>query len=190
MRDPTPAELVVELLTTLEEALYDTASWTDGTGVRMMPGTYSLHSYPELEARMREMRDGDMRPQWWHVSSRYLWGKMTWLRVPYRRTVKGNMPLLPGRTEELIQGPITRLELPGGVEHTMWVKCYVWGAEVNPLAVSEGVDYLVTHMYEGDTTKLSLPDPFLWRMLGIDRGESNGRSPGKGNVSRAPLVAP
>ena len=177
-RDPTPHELVVELLRTLDEALNDTVSWTDGGGVRMMPSTYSMHSYPELESRLREMRDGPLRREWWHVSHRYLWGVETWIKVPYKRTEKGPMPLLPPRVEERIQGETHRVELDGSqVEHVMWVKVYRWSAQVNGMLVDAGVQHLTRSMYEGDTTQLSLPKPFLLRMLGIDRGP-HGHAPG------------
>jgi len=177
---------VRELLRTLDEAIHDKVTWGEAGGVRVMPGTYSLHSYPELEARMRDMRDGLMRPQWWHVSSRYLWGNTQWVRVPYRRTLRGPTPQLPPRAEERIQGETERILLPGGVvEHVMWVKCYAWSDAVIPEFVNQGVDVLVETMHGGDTSKLLLPKPFLYRMLGLPGGEASGRQAGASHVPHA-----
>lgn len=177
MRDPTPQQLVIELLRTLDEAIDDTGSWTSNGGVRMMPPAYRLHSYPELEIRLREMREGPWRREWWHVSQRYLWGYTTWLKVPYARTVKGPRPQLPPRAEERIQGETHRIVVGDQVRHVMWVKCYRWSDEANPLMVKAGVLRLVDIMYDGDTQRLSLPKPFLHRMLGIDRGSTDGHAP-------------
>jgi hypothetical protein len=155
----------------------------------MMPATYSLHSYPELEWRMREMANSNMRPEWWHVSARFWWGTECWYKVPYRRTLKGPTPVLPPRSEELIQGEVTRIEVGTQVHHVMWVKCYTWGREVDDQRVSRGVAQLVATMYGGDTTRLSLPNPFLWRMLGIEKGGRNGKPSGSGHVPHTPLAA-
>jgi hypothetical protein len=167
-RDPTPSEKVRELLRTYNEALHDTAPWTSGGGVRMMPGTYSLYSYPELEHRMRQMATS-MKQEWWHTSARYWWGNERWLKVPYRRTTKGPVPILPSRCEERIQGEVIRIEFGAQVQHAMQVKCYVWSDAVDEKLVVRGIERLVTTMYDGDTTRLSLPEPFLWRMLGIEK---------------------
>ena len=163
MRDPTPSDLVVELLRTIDEALVDFVPWTDGGGVRLMPSTYRDGSYSELEARLREMRDGGQRSEWWHVSMRYRWGTVHRMVTRTRKTAKGRIPVLPPRSELLIAGET----IGGGLQV---VQCYIWSGAVDDRLVRAGVDALVTLMYDGDTTKLRLPKPFLERMLGRERG--------------------
>lgn len=171
-RDPVPSDLVVELLRTLDEALVDFAPGAEGGGVRLMPSTYTQGSYPELERRLREMRDSQRwRREWWHTSSRYLWGSYRWLKVPYRKTAKGPQPWIPDYAEERIQGDVVQVRRNGHIENYMWVKCYVWSDQASLSLAREGVSRLVATMYQGDTTRLRLPKPFLDRWLG-GRNES------------------
>lgn len=163
MRDPTPTDLVVELLRTLDDALIDFVPWTDGGGPRMMPSTYSQASYPELEARLIEMRDSPLYSQWRHVSMRYRWGAIRRDVVRTRKTAKGRVPIMPPRSELRISGEV----IDGGLQV---VQYYTWSAEVNLALVSDGVAHLVTVMHDGDTGKLKLPLPFLHRMLGLEGG--------------------
>ena len=181
MNDPTPGDLVVELLKTLDEALSDYVPWTDGGGVRLMPSVYREGSYGELEARLGDMRDGDMHREWWHVSARYLWGTIRRTQVNTRRTVKGRVPILPARCELHISGEVT---WPGPLQT---VQYYTWGSDVDQKLAARGIDHLVATMYGGDTTQLRLPAVFLWRMLGIERGEARVQ-PQQGHVQNPSLA--
>ena len=163
MRDPKPVDLVVELLRTLDEALVDFVAWSEGGGVQLMPSTYREGSYAELEARLREMRDGDQRAEWWHVSMRYRWGMVQRIVTRTRKTAKGRIPILPPRCELLVTGET----ISGGLQV---VKCYTWSGAVDDQLVRTGVRRLVALMYDGDTQKLRLPKVFLERMLGLERG--------------------
>ena len=185
MRDPTPRDLVVELLRTLEEAQSDFVPWTDGGGVRLMPSTYTQGSYAELLDRLAEMRDNGHRSEWWHISSRYLWGTIKRDYLSTRKTTKGRIAVMPPRCETpLIVGEVV---WPGGLQQ---VQYYTWAERVDLKIVDRGIDHLVATMYGGDTTKLRLPDPFLWRLLGIERGERRDSAGRQGDVPRPSLAAP
>ena len=181
MKNPAPADLVIELLKTLDEALTDFVPWTDGGGVKLMPSAYREGSYIELETRLREMRDGEYHREWWHISERYLWGKIKRSPVRTRKTVKGRIPILPPRSELEIAGE----SIGGGLQV---VQYYTWRSTVDPKVVERGIARLVLTMYDGDTTQLRLPNIFLWRLLGIERGD-HGQSHSR-HISDPSLVAP
>lgn len=173
MRTLTPRDLVVELVRTLDEASVDWDWRSGGGGVIRMPTLWRDGSYQELERCLSEMRERS-RVQWWHLSMRYRWGWETLRPVRTRKTKHGREPELPPRSELLITGA----SVPGST--LVLVKLYVWSEEVKPTHVEEGVDWLVKEMYGGDTSRLTLPQPLLYRALGLERGgstwtTSNGR---------------
>lgn len=148
---------VIELLRTLRDVQEEWNPGSAGDGVRLMPSDYSQHSYPELERRLRQLQE-ENRQQWWHVSMRYRWGDPEKrLIVTSRKTRQGRIPLLPPRTELLIQGETLEKGL-------MWVKCYEWSEQVDPIIVTAGVDRLTEMMYGGQWWKLTLPKPILERL--------------------------
>lgn len=123
-----------------------------------MPVLYHHGSYQELERCLREMRER-YRTAWWHTSMRYRWGDPhKRLVVPSRKTRQGRVPLLPERTELRIQGET----LDKGL---MVVWCYEWAEEVNPQMVDRGLDILTSLMYGGEWWRLTLPKPFLDRLV-------------------------
>ena len=125
-----------------------------------MPVLYKHGSYKELERCLSQMRER-YRRQWWHTSMRYRWGDPDKrLVVTSRKTRQGRVPVLPERAELRIQGET----LDKGL---MVVHCYVWGEEVDQHQANVGVALLTEMMYGGDTTRLTLPMPFLDRLLGV-----------------------
>lgn len=164
----TPADLVTELLRTLEEAQTSWDPRSGGGGPILMPTLYHDGSYRELQDRLSEMRDdrGWRRP-WWHVSYRYRWGRVIRTTVKARKTARGPEPILPARSELLVVGSATG----DGVE----VRLYVWPEYVDDGAATAGVARLVATMYDGDTTRLRLPEPFLWRRLGLPAPDERER---------------
>ena len=160
MLTPRPQDLVIELIRTLDEAREDgSLANGDGGGAIQMPVLYKHGSYSELERRLAEMREGVWRREWWHASQRYRYGDPhRRLVVRSRKTRQGRVPELPPRAELRIQGET----IGGGL---MVVYCYVWSERVEPQVASAGIDRLVALMYGGDTTRLTLPHPFLDRLL-------------------------
>ncbi len=173
--------LVVELLRTLGDALSDgSLSKGDGGGVIQMPVLYKHGSYQELERCLREMRDNGQRREWWHVSSRYCWGSIRRHPVPSRLTRQGRVPVLPLRSELLIQGEsLGKLTADGPV--LVVAQYYTWDEGVEPKIVDSGLGTLTEMMYGGDTTRLRLPLPFLRRL------EGHGVEPHTSYLPNAPL---
>lgn len=162
MRNPSSADLIVELIRTLDEARTDQHPSGDGGGVIQMPVLYTHGSYAELERRLAEMRDSEFRQQWWHLSMRYRWGCVRRLHVRSRKTRKGRVPEIPARTElRIIEGM--------SIDGLVWVHCYLWSDRVEPRFVNAGVRRLLATMYDGDTSKLTLPREFLERLLSTER---------------------
>ena len=159
MRELRPKDLVVELLRTLREAREDWHFGSNGGGVQLMPTTYSQGSYRELERCLWLMRE-ERRKLWWHTTMRYLYGTENFVLVNSRKTVKGRIPVMPNRSELLIAG-----EWIGG--NVMQAKVYTWSTAVEPRLCEQGVAWLLTEMYHGDTTQLALPLPFLYRAMGM-----------------------
>ena len=130
----------------------------DGGGVVQMPVLYKHGSYQELEHRLTEMRDTHPVERW-HVLERYVRGAShRRMVVPSRKTRQGRVPELPPRSELRIQGEVLEKGL-------MVVYCYVWSEQVEPHLVDRGMDILADKMYRGDTTRLTLPKPFLDRLV-------------------------
>lgn len=124
-----------------------------------MPTTYSQGSYKELERALWVMRE-QTKNLWWHTTMRYLYGETSVVLVNSRKTIKGREPVMPNRSELLIAG-----EWIGG--NVMQAKVYTWSTAVEPRLCEQGVDWLLTEMYHGDTTQLALPLPFLYRAMGM-----------------------
>lgn len=124
-----------------------------------MPTTYTDGSYKELERALWLMREVERR-LWWHTTMRYLYGTQSMVLVNSRKTVKGREPVMPNRSELLIAG-----EWIGG--NVMQAKVYTWSTAVEPRFCEAGIDWLLGEMYHGDTTRLSLPLPFLYRAMGM-----------------------
>lgn len=160
MRALTPRDVITELLTTLELAEHDWNPGSLGDGVRGMPSLYRQGSYAELERCLDEMRDDlAWRQPWWHVTHRYVFGLDVRIRVPYRRTLKGPMPNMPGRTELLFVEEILDSK-------TMVVRGYRWHERVEQQHVDAGLDRLLSTMYDGNTSRIHLPRELLYRALG------------------------
>jgi len=150
---------VVELLRTLVEAENAWHSGSSGGGVRLLPSIYNEGSYAELERCLDTMRDGAQRREWWHVSSRYLWGKEHDQLLRYRRTTKGPIPELPPRSELLISIEVQPKSL-------MLTRLYTWSDRVEHQLVEQGLDHLLAMMYNGDTQRITLPRELLYLALG------------------------
>lgn len=171
MREPTPSDLVIELLRTLDEAQSDWDPRAGGGGVIRMPSLYNEGSYQELETCLQHMRDDALwRRPWWHASMRYRWGNEQRIVVRSRKTSKGRVPILPARSELRITGE----SLGSGL---MVVQVYTWSDAVDNGQVHVGVTRLLATMHNGDTTRLRLPVPLLYRMLGTEpRDAAEGRT--------------
>ena len=126
-----------------------------------MPSTYTDGSYAELERVLWLMRDS-VKMLWWHTTQRYIYGAESLILVNSRKTIKGREPVMPPRSELLIAG-----EWIGG--NLMQAKVYAWSPAVVPTIADQGVDWLLGALYEGDTTRIQLPLPFLYRAMGVDR---------------------
>jgi hypothetical protein len=154
-----PRDRVIELLRTLDDARSGTSGGGPGGGVIQMPVVYNVGSYQELEERLCEMRNNGHRPQWWHLSARYLWGANHTKPLPTVKTRQGRKPVLPPRSELLIQGA-TLGTSPGGPV-LMVVKYRQWLEGADSQYVESGIDHLLETMYEGDTSKIRLPKEFM-----------------------------
>lgn len=149
---------VIQLLKTLRLAETDWDPRSNGNGVIRMPSLYREGSYAELEARMRDLRDAH-KFLWTNVNRRYSYD--TWVPrerhvVRSRRTVKGRVPDLPPRSELVIQGEV--IPNTGGL---MEVYVYAWSIHTDQKAADRGVKCLTESMYEGDTSRITVPLP-LW----------------------------
>lgn len=187
MSEPTPRDLVVELLRTLDLAQTDWNPGSNGVGVIQMPSLYQQGSYQELECRLAEMRDSEWRPYWWHLSMRYRWGSIVRIPVPSRKTHKGRVPILPPRSELLIQGETLAAEQG---EVRMLVQLYSWSEEVELEKVEVGLTRLLATMYGGNTSKVQLPLVLLYQLLGIDSSDRKGShvQPLKGHLQGGSLT--
>ena len=154
-----PRDRVVELLRTLREAREDWDTRSGGGGVQLMPSTYNEGSYRELERSLWLMRE-QSKNLWWHTTMRYLYGTTSTILVSSRKTTKGRQPVMPNRTELLIAG-----EWLGG--NLMQAKVYTWSNAVQPRLCDDGVGWLLKEMYRGDTSRIHLPEVFLYRALGM-----------------------
>ena len=180
MRVLTSRDLVVELLRTLSEAENAWHTGSGGEGVIRTPTIYREGSYAELERCLIQMRDGHLRREWWHLSSRYLWGMEHNEVVRYKRTTKGPLAELPPRSELLISIEVLPKTL-------MLVRLYTWSPEVDPRMVDQGLDELLGLMYGGDTEKIQLPQELLYLALGKE--PPNDHRPRASKVPSAPLPA-
>ena len=158
MRELRPRDRVVELLKTLREAEND---WGGGGGEGWggMPSTYNQGSYRELERSLWVMKE-QARNLWWHITMRYLNGYESLVMVNSRKTIKGRIPIAPPSSEILIEGTWTS-------GNAMQAKVYTWSTAVQPRLCDAGVDWLLTEMYHGDTSRIQLPEVFLYRAMGM-----------------------
>lgn len=149
-----PAQKVRILLATLDEVLDGYGEDSTGAGVRRMPGIYARHSYPELERRLSELRDNERR-LWWHASQRYRYGRVQWAKIRLERRNGNVLYKPPPRTEVVAVG-----EASG-----TWVsaRVYTWTEAVDPVLAEAALDRLTETMYDGDTTRIWIPDVFMGR---------------------------
>lgn len=175
-------DLVVELIKTLADAEQGFNPGDGNGGVRLMPSLYWEGSYAELERCLDEMRDSaQWRQAWWHLTQRYLTGKVCTLDVSYRRTAKGPYPQIPGRTELLFVEAVLDSRL-------MRVRVYRWDERVAEDWVDQGLDRLLATMYGGDRQRIQLPIEFLYRALGKELPHEQVKQPRSSNVSSPSLA--
>ena len=154
------AERVILLLRTFYEAREWWDSRSSGDGVKLMPSVWHEGSYPELEARLAELRDSRERPLWFHATRRYRDGESVTLEVTVIRTVRGPSFVLP-QCCELVAGG-AQLQ-----ERTARVKCYRWRSDVDQARADEGIATLIDRMYQGRRDRIVVPDVFYRRALGL-----------------------
>jgi hypothetical protein len=141
---------VVWLLRTWYDVREGYGTESTGRGVRMMPGDWSLYSYPELERCLSELRDNGHRREWWHLTRRYRDAERVTLEVPVLRTRGGAVPLLP-RNCELVGGAA----LSGSKRARVIVRR--WPGNVRVELADAGVRLLVETMYGGQRERIVLP---------------------------------
>jgi len=156
----TASERVVLLLRTF----YEAREWWDlrsgGNGVRLMPSVWHEGSYPELEFRLAELRDGRGRPLWFHSTRRYRDGEWVTLDVPVVRTRKGPSFTLPACCESVVGAASLS-------DRVSRVKCYRWRSDVNQATADHAIGVLVELMYGGRRERIQVPDVFYRRALGL-----------------------
>lgn len=148
-----PTRRVEVLLATSAVAREAWHRGSGGGGVTLMPSLWHEGSYAELERVLGEVRDGDRRQLWWHLTHRYLFGSEVVMFVRTDRR-KGNVRYhLP---------PCTQL-LAGGArvgENMSKVRVYRWDHRVRPELVEEGLELVAGLMYDGDTGRIVVPREF------------------------------
>lgn len=149
----TPQAKVKILLRTLHEARDGLDHDGPGEGgALLMPSIYSFYSYPELEIQLARMRE-EVRQLWWHTCYRYRFGAVRWGKVNIRRRHGNPTYRLPPRSELIAVG----------LHHGSWAQArlYQWSELVNEDTAEAGVDWLIGAMYDGDSSRIWVPDVFL-----------------------------
>jgi hypothetical protein len=153
-------ERVILLLRTFYEAREYWDGRAAGEGVKLMPSVWHEGSYPELEDRLIELRDGRGRALWFHATRRYRDGEWVTLRVPVARTLRGPVLQLPPHCELAVGAADIS-------EREVTVKCYRWRSDVKQATADLGIDTLVKRMYKGRRDRIIVPDAFFRRALGL-----------------------
>jgi hypothetical protein len=156
----TASDRVVLLLRTFYEAREYWDPRSAGDGPRLMPSVWHEGSYPELEFRLAELRDGPRRKLWFHVTRRYRDGEWVTIDVPVIRTLRGPSFVLPPCCESVVGGASLS-------DRVSRVKCYRWRSDVDQATADRGIEVLVESMYEGERERIQVPDVFYRRALGL-----------------------
>ena len=156
----TASERVVLLLRTFYEAREYWDPRSSGDGVRLMPSVWHEGSYPELEARLAELRDSAERPLWFHVTRRYRDGESVSVEVPVIRTVRGPSFVLPACCE-LLAGAVNLSD------RLTRVRCYRWRSDVDQALADVAIATLIDRMYRGRRDRIVVPDVYYRRALGL-----------------------
>jgi len=160
----TAQERVVLLLRTFYEARESYGAGSVGDGVRLMPSVWHEGSYPELEFRLAELRDGRGRRLWFHSTRRYRDGEWVTLDVPVVRTRRGPSFTLPPCCESVVGAASLS-------DRVSRVKCYRWRSDVDQATADHAIGVLIEMMYDGSRERIQVPEVFYRRALGLPARE-------------------